>query len=364
MRVLHVITGMGSGGAESFIINMYRRMDRRRVQFDFLLRSDENIYVDEIKSMGGRIFTTARYPRHFIRNWRETRLLFRSHPEIDVVHVHGNALLYVTALFLAKKHGIPCRIMHSHNTNVRRPPYRAIHELNKLYVEKLATDRFACSDEAGKWMFRGPYRVIRNAIDIDKYSFDSAVRADARRELDLSGKFVVGHVGRFLASKNHPFLLEVFQEVLKQEPRAILLLVGSGPLEPAVRLKVEELGIKDSVRFLGVRKDVERLMQAMDVFVLPSLFEGLPVVLIEAQAAGLHCFVSSVIPSMAQAGSLHSIKLEAGSVYWADEILRNRLGVHDRLDAKARLAAAGFDVRSEARELEEFYLAQLERLRR
>jgi len=210
IRILHVITGMGSGGAEMMIMNWYRNIDRSKVQFDFLLRSPENIYAEEIESMGGRVYYTSTYPRHYFRNKRETKRFFKEHAsEYAAIHVHCNALLYVNVFGIAKKYGIKTRIIHSHNTQARNRVFGLVHKLNKRRVQRMATHLFACSGEAGEWAFspNGRYRVITNGIDTQKYGFNPVAREDIREELGIQDKFVIGHVARFLPLREYTSML-------------------------------------------------------------------------------------------------------------------------------------------------------------
>ena len=360
IRVLHVIDGMGSGGAEAFIMNLYRNIDRTKVQFDFLLRSTENLYNDEIESLGGRIFLTATFPRHAWQNYKDTEAFFTEHKEYAIIHVHGNALLYMSGLLLAKKTGIPVRIMHSHNTQTRKPIFRLIHEGNKLFIHSLATTQLACSEAAGEWMFKGyDCTVVNNGIDVKEYLYNAAAREEIRKEFQLDGKFVVGHIGRFLRSKNHSFLLDIFSEIHKQNEAAVLLLIGTGLLEESIREQVRQLGLEDAVIFAGVRNDVEKMLQAMDVFLFPSLFEGLGIVAVEAQAAGLHTIVSEAVPKEAFLTELiESIPLSAPKEEWAEKVLRYQQG-YERPNTFEQLRNAGYDIESVAKEMERFYISKV-----
>lgn len=359
IRVLHIIDGMGSGGAEAFIMNLYRNIDRTKVQFDFLLRSTENLYLDEIQVLGGRSFMTASFPRHAWQNYKDTEAFFAEHKEYALIHVHGNALIYMSGLILAKKAGVPCRIMHSHNTQARKPIYRLIHEGNKLFINTLATTQLACSETAGEWMFNGHNcMVVNNGIDVKEYLYNDTDRDEIRKEFQLAGKFVVGHVGRFLQSKNHAFLVAIFSEIHKRNDEAVLLLIGTGPLEEDIRKQVQQLGLEDAVIFAGVRSDVKKMLQAMDVFLFPSLFEGLGIVTVEAQAAGLHTIVSEAVPKEAfLTEMIESIPLSAQKEEWAEHVLRYQHG-YERPDTFEQLRNAGYDIESVAKKMERFYISK------
>lgn len=357
IRVLHVITGMGSGGAEALIMNIYRNIDRKKIQFDFLLRSEEDLYFDEIKSLGGRVFIMPSFPRHAVKNYMETKRFLERHKEYSIIHVHGNALIYMNALIIAKNKGVPCRIMHSHNTKTRRPIYRIVHELNKLFIENIATDYFACSNVAGDWMFKGKkYKLVNNAIDVEKFLFNEEHRQEIRKELQIEDKFVIGHIGRFLYSKNHEFIIDIFKKIYEQNKNAVLVLTGTGPLEQKIRDKVNEFGLSQNVIFTGVRSDVYKLLQTFDVFLFPSYFEGLPVTLIEAQASGVKCFVSTEVSNEVKISDLvEFIDLQQSSEYWANKILNNSCG-YERQNMYKQINSSGYAIKEMVSDLEEFYL--------
>lgn len=357
-RVLHIIDGMGSGGAEAFIMNLYRNIDRNKVQFDFLLRYDEDMHFKEIKDLGGRIFMTAPFPSQPWQNYQDTKNFFAEHNDYDIIHVHANALIYMTALSLAKKAGIRCRVMHSHNTQARKPLYRLIHETNKLFIDRLSTHQVACSSAAGQWMFNNEdYSVVNNGIDVKKYLFDQTSRDEIRQELNLEGKFVVGHIGRFLRSKNHLFLLDIFSEIYKQNKDAVLLLIGTGLLEKEIKQKVQELGLEEVVIFAGVRNDIEKVFQAMDVFLFPSLFEGLGIVAVEAQAAGLHTLVSEAVPKEAfLTDRIEQLSLQDSKEKWATKVLGYQHDF-DRPNTYEELQTGGYDIKTVAKAMEDYYIS-------
>ena len=358
IRVLHVLHGLGSGGAEMVVMNWYRGIDRQKIQFDFLLRSSSNVYADEIERYGGKVFVMPEYPRHWLNNRKQTARFLDEHPEYRIIHVHANALIYTDVLRLARQKGIPCRIMHSHNTHMASAIYRPIHELHKHTIEQDATDYLACSKEAGLWMFpSGNFQVVPNGIDLNRFRFDGAVRDQYRKELGLDGHFVLGHAGRFLAQKNHGFLLKVFGEVCKREPDALLLLCGEGPLENKLRQTIQSMGLEQRVRFLGVRRDMPALMQAMDVFVFPSRFEGLGIVLIEAQACGLPCIASDCVPpEAAVTDDYRTLPLSLAPAQWADAVIAWKGS--PRKDNTALIRQKNYDISSIASWMQDYYLSK------
>ena len=260
-------------------------------------------------------------------------------------------------LKVAAQHNIPVRIAHSHNSSQDKNLKYLVKMWYKRYIPKYATNLFACGKDAGDWMFGGaPYQIINNAIDAALYCYDPAKHEKIRRQLGIANKIVIGHVGRFSQPKNHPFLLEIFAALLKKEANAVLLLVGGGTDMQKMQAKAQALGVAEHVRFLGIRSDVADLMQAMDVFVFPSLYEGLPVTMIEAQAAGLPCIISDKVPPecILTEGLVDVLPLSAEPEIWATKILEKKN--LPRTDRRSEIAAHGFDITTEVVKLQEFYL--------
>lgn len=364
IRVLNMFTVMDRGGAETMVMNYYRHIDRTKVQFDFLVhREQRGAYDDEIERMGGRIYRMCPiYPQNFSRYKRDLRAFFRAHPEYKIIHSHMSELGYF-AFREAERQGVPVRICHAHNA----PHGFDVKMIMRTYFKKrmmpYLTHLFMCGEESGKWLYgeknKSRFIMLNNAIDAALYSFDASKREKMRQQLGLTDELVIGHVGRFNPQKNHPFLLDVFAALLKKESDAVLLLVGGGDDMPEIQAKAEALGITERVRFLGVRSDVADLIQAMDVFVFPSLYEGLGIALVEAQAAGLPCVVSDTIPHEAYLTDLvDSEKLSAPEEKWAEKILALR--AVPRTDRHEEIAAHGFDISTEAVKLQEFYLKAYE----
>ncbi|PWM45020.1 MAG: glycosyl transferase family 1 [Clostridia bacterium] len=355
---------MDRGGAETMVMNYYRHIDRTKVQFDFLVhREQRGAYDDEIESMGGKIYRMCPvYPQNFARYKRDLHSFFQSHPEYKIIHSHMSELGYF-AFSEAKRQGIPVRICHAHNA----PHGFDMKMIMRTYFKKrmmpYVTHLFMCGIDSGRWLYgkqnEDRFIMLNNAIDVQTYTYDSNKRIEMRRQLNLTDDLVIGHVGRFNPQKNHPFLINIFAALLRREPNAVLLLVGGGEGMSKMQEKAQELGIAEHVRFLGVRSDVADLMQAMDVFVFPSLYEGLGIALIEAQAAGLPCVVSDTIPHEAYLTDLvDSESLSAPAEKWAEKILAKR--AIPRTDRRAEIAAHGFDITTEAVKLQEFYLKAYE----
>ena len=353
---------MDRGGLESMLMNYYRHIDREKIQFDFLVhRQERAAFDDEIEALGGRIY---RLPR--LVPWSKSYLsalnrFFDEHTGYKVVHVHQDCLSSVI-LKAAKQHDVPVRIAHSHSANQDKNLKYPIKLWYKRSIPEYATNLFACGKDAGDWMFGGAsYQIINNAIDVAAYTYGSTKRQEMRRQIGLENEFTIGHVGRFNQPKNHPFLLDIFTSLLKKEPDAVLLLVGGGEGMPKIQAKAQELGIAERVRFLGVRSDVADLMQAMDVFVFPSLYEGLPVTMVEAQASGLPCIISDKVPPecILTEGLVNIMPLSASPEAWAEKILAMRAVL--RTDRRDEIAAHGFDITTEAVKLQEFYIKSVEK---
>jgi glycosyltransferase involved in cell wall biosynthesis len=364
IRVLQVLSRMTRGGAETMVMNLYRNIDRSQLQFDFVLHSlNQGDYDDEIKSMGGRMFYVPRYTAKtslsYINSWN--RFFRENHNDYRVIHGHisSTAVIYLT---LAKRYKLTT-IVHSHNTSSGGGLDGFVKDVLQQPLKANITDHlFACSDAAGEWLYGSrnlpKVLVLKNSVEARKFNFDAGIREDVRRSLGIDQNYVIGHVGRFHEQKNHLFLIDVFRAVLTGKPNAVLLLVGRGELEADVRHRAQQLGLEDSVKFLGVRDDVEKLMQAMDVFVLPSLYEGLPLTVVEAQAAGLPCILADTVTQEVKITDLvHFVPLQLSAEAWAEEIL-SFTDCISRIDTYPEIVRAGYDVQASANWLQEFYLAE------
>lgn len=362
IRVLQVVTHMNQGGLETMLMNYYRSIDREILQFDFLThRPYDGDYGDEIKNMGGKIYHLPTL-NPFSRKYKKALChFFRSHPEYTTVHVHQDCLS-VVILKVAKECGVKVRIAHSHNANQDRNLKYLIKYYYMRMIPDYATKLFACSKDAGKWMFRGAeFQVLNNAIYSSKYTYCTDIKRKIRDELEINqSDLVIGHVGRFSPQKNHSFLIDVFYQIKQKEPLARLLLVGNDSDENAVNIKekVETYGLKDSVIFTGLRKDVYNMMQAMDVFVFPSIYEGFGIVALEAQASGLPCLISDKVPIECKViDKVKQIPLSDGANIWA-EIAIKAAKENVRCDTSAEIKAAGYDIEENAKWLQNFYLSE------
>ena len=357
-RILYVHGGkLSYGGTEAYMMNYCRRFDKKKLQVDFIVHGFEHgVYDDEIEAMGGTVYHVPVKSKDYLGNLKALREIFSS-GKYNIVHSHMDAMNAVV-LKQAKKCGIPVRISHSHNTQhlTQNKLKLLLNDYEKKQIKKVATDFMACSDLAGDWLYdKTPYTVLNNAIETDNFRFEPARREQMREQLGLEGCFVVGHIGRFHFQKNHDFLLEVFQSLHRAHPETALLLVGDGERRGEIEQKVAALGLKNSVVMTGNRSDVPDLLQAMDVFLFPSLFEGLPVTLVEAQASGMPCIIADTItPKTAITDCVRFMKLELSPAKWAEAVW-NAHGV-PRTDRIAEVKAAGYDAQEQADRLQRFYL--------
>lgn len=347
------------------LMNYYRQMDRTNIQFDFMMhRAERSHYDDEIEQLGGHIYRMPQIrPGQYRKYFKLLDEFFIAHPEYRVVHSHINENSSFV-LRAAKRAGIPCRIAHSHLSDLgldRKLPFR-------IYARATMRDNpshyFACSLKAGEWLFgkkiqkKGNLTVLNNAVNVREFLFDRAVRQSIREEFQAGDRLVIGHIGRFNEQKNHSFLIDLFHVVHQRNPEALLVLVGEGHLRPQIERKIERLGLTEHIRFLGVRSDIPQLLQGMDLFLFPSLFEGLPVVLVEAQAAGLRCVVSDAITRETDVtGRLEFISLGKELETWADRILDSD---YQHMNTMQMLRDGGYDTETMARWLADFYSAQLQ----
>ena len=356
IRILQCVNNMHRAGLETLLMNYYRHMDREQIQFDFLMhRAQRSDYDDEIESMGGRIYRAPRlYPQNYPAYFAYMARFFREHPEYTIVHSHIDAMSYLP-LLAAKRAGVPVRIAHSHNTDIDKDFKYPLKQAFRFLLPRAASHKAACGSEAGRFLFRGgDFHIIPNAVEAGRFAFDEAVRAEKRQELGLGEGLVIGHAGRFTPVKNHGFLLKVFDKLLEKRPDARLLLAGTGELEQKMKEKAADMGLGDRVLFLGSRGDMAGLYQAMDVFVLPSLFEGLPVVGVEAQYAGLPCLFSDRITrELAFTENCRFLPIEWEAERWAEELLH----CADKSGERGGMYCPDYDIEVAAAALEEYYLA-------
>ncbi|MBE5905189.1 MAG: glycosyltransferase family 1 protein [Lachnospiraceae bacterium] len=356
IRVLQVVSDMNRGGIETMLMNYYRNIDREQLQFDFLInRPTAGAYEEEIRSLGGKFyFSPGLNPFHFQRYQQFMTELFVAHPEYRIIHAQNESMGYYS-LYGAKKNNIPVRIAHSHNTRLQKDYKYPIKAYCNAHIKDVCNYEFACSHAAGAFMFRDRnYQVIQNAIDTDRFSFHPEHRNSIRLKHQLEGKFVVGTIGRLTKQKNQSYLLDIFKEILSIIPNACLLIIGTGELLDFLKKKSFTLGIQDHVIFTGSIPNTYAYYSAMDVFVLPSLYEGLPVVGIEAQCAGLPCYVSSTITKeLCVTDAIHFLDIHRPPKDWAIQIC-DAMG-YKRRDMKQQIISSGYDIATQAQKLTALY---------
>lgn len=374
VRVLHVLGGTSLGGAESRIMDLYRQIDRSRVQFDFLVHSDEQprkpqFYDEEIQELGGHIYVLPKMKLYNYGAYRQAiKKFFKEHHEFVAVHGHmtSTAGIYLP---IAKQYGIPRTIAHARSAGVDKGLKGLATRMMRLRLADKAEDCFACSKEAAVSVFgqsaydKGKVTLFPNAIDPDKFAYSEQKRRYIRDELGIGERFVVGHVGRFHHSKNHEYLSHVFASFYEKYRQlsgreAVLLLLGEGGLMEPTRELCRELGIGKNVIFAGNRGDVETYYNAMDLFCFPSRFEGLPGTVVEAQASGLPCFVSDRVTR--EVGITDLVRYESideSPECWADLMLEKAMHLDKRRSYAKEIAEAGFDVKRQAQKIQEYYLS-------
>lgn len=366
IRVAQVLNRMDSGGIEAVVMNYYRHIDRSKVQFDFYFAGDSSFpQREELERLGAGIYPIPAYS-HPLAYHKALYKAFREHG-YTVVHAHLSTMS-VFALFAAWRAGVLTRICHNHSTaDWGEKKKTLLKYLLRPFAKVFATEYFACGEKAGRWMYgnhsfeSGKVHVMTNAIDTGKFSFDPAARRRLREELSIrQDAFVVGHVGRFTCAKNHEFLLRIFQEVLLQREDAQLLLVGEGERMEYIRAEAQKFGLADKVCFTGSRADVNELYSVMDVFCLPSFYEGFGVVALESQANGLKCVLSDRVPSEADVtGTSVFLPLSAQPPKWAQELLAQQGA--PRRDQSDKVKEAGYDIAQSAAELAVYYQSCLRR---
>ena len=366
VRVAIVIGKMNSGGKKNLVMEYYRHIDREKVQFDFICDSDSQaIPEEEIEMLGGRVYRIPPYQNIFA-NMHEMKRICRKN-EYSVMHA-WNSTMNVFPLKVAKDVGIPVRISESismaHEGDWKTKIKKILKPLSKLY----ATHFMSCGMDCGRWQFgdemfdAGKVDVFKTVINTEFNAYNPEIREKTRKEFGWEDKIVIGHIGRFTPQKNSVRLIEMFAAIAKKEPRAIMCLIGDGELKNDMMAKIRELGVENQVNYLGRREDIQQFYNAMDVFLLPSLYEGLPVVGLEAESCGLPVFFSTEITREANACELgHFIPLSDSDEKWADEILRAcQDNMLIRRDHSKEVADAGFDSASEALRLQDYYLKAIE----
>lgn len=357
-RVLHVVAVMNQGGAENMVMNYYRAADRNKIQFDFLVHYPERgAFDDEIEKMGGCIYRAMpirpwSYHKYF--KWLDN--FFKEHHDYVAVHSHIQENSGIVFKYAAK-YGIKTRIANSHIANLGIDYKYLFRQFGRYYLNKYTTDRFACGKDAGKFLYdKEDFFVFKNAINVENFIFNVVKKEAERKKMNIpQNAVVIGHVGRFNPQKNHVFLIDIFKEIYAKNNNAVLVMVGDGNLRESIEDKVKSCGLSDKVWFLGIRPNVYEVMQAFDVLLFPSLYEGLPVSIIEAQASGLQCILSDTIDLETDVtGNCHFMPLLKSASEWADITLEAAKVM--RKDTSKKIQEAGYDVTKNVEWLINFYL--------
>lgn len=362
IRVLQIVDSLNiSSGVMSVIMNWYRNIDRSKIQFDFIVNfPKERSHEKEIIEMGGRIYYMPSPSIKNVKSYlRSINDFFKENDNYKIIHLHTPTLGFIYHS-IAKKYGVKNRITHSHSTMYSDSIFKIIRNyILCLPLNTLSTTKLACSQVAGEFLFgkNKEFVVINNAIDCKKFKYDENIRKKVRDELGINDELVIGHIGRIEKEKNHKFILDVFKKLCNKRCNSILILVGEGTLRSEIENKAVELGIREKVYFLGMRTDVNRILQAMDILLFPSLFEGMPMVCIEAQAAGVRCVVSDTITKSVNISELISfISLNVNSEEWAKRILEIKID-NMRKGKINEIRQANFDINDVTKKLEKLYFS-------
>lgn len=352
------------GGIESVIMNYYRAIDKSKIQFDFLCNSPEVAYEEEIQKLGGKIYKIASRSNNACLYYKELRSFFKNNAvKYKTIWVNICSLANIDYLKYAKKYGIKYRIVHCHNSqNMDSKARKILHIINKFRLKKYATDYWTCSEDANNWFFtnnileKNKIVCINNAIDYNKFKFNEKIRQEYRNKLNIDSKLVFAHVGRLHFEKNQLMLLDIFKNINEMNGNVELLLIGDGEDRAKIENKIKKLELENNVRLLGIRNDVEKIMQSVDAIIFPSLFEGLPLVLIEAQANGLPIFASKSISEQVVIGeNVELISLDEKPKEWAIKILSSNL---NRCDNYEKIKIKGFDIKIESKKIEELLMRE------
>lgn len=362
-KILQIGMTSNYGGIESFIMNVYRNIDRNKFQFDFINMETNGkalAYSDEIESMGGKIYKIPGRRENFLKNHNELKEIIRSN-NYDFVHNNVLTWSYSDGISLPLKYSASKVIVHSHNSYMNPDMYarRLLNLVNRRFNYRNDIIRLSCSTGASKWLFRNrPAKVIPNGIDTSSYKFNPATRNEYRQKFKVKNKNVFLHVGRLSYQKNHEFLFQWFKEILKQDPNSILFLVGDGELRESLKKKVQEMKLSPYIKFLGIRSDVKKLMFMSDAFLFPSYYEGLGIVLIEAQATGLQCIASNNIePEAKVTNQIKTIDITSSPANYVSMALESAANSKkfDRTNSYLKVKEAGYDISNTVNMLEEIY---------
>lgn len=356
MRILQIMSSLNqSSGILQVVLNWHRNIDKNKIQFDYLYFKGTAVTCEkEIELLGGKCYKLP-YPS-LLRPWifiKAVKLFFKSH-KYNTIHSH---VIHLSFFFypIAKFYGVKNIIHHSHTTKWSDKFLSGLrNRILFFFARSFITKKLSCSDLAGNFLFKKNYTVINNGINTKNFKFNQEIRNQNRKELNIENKFVVSNIGRFVIQKNYPFLINIFNEIYKIDKDSILLLAGDGPLRKQIEKQVQNLNLTKSVKFLGIRRDIINIYQIIDVLVMPSLYEGLPVVGVEAQSVGVPCFFADTISKDVLICNSTQLSLKLSAKQWAYEILKYRYFV--KKDETEVLKQKGFDIKENVKQLESIYL--------
>ena len=356
IKVLHIVPNMQAGGLETLIMNFMRNIDKNKIQFDFLVHyKEKKFYDNEIESLGGKIYRFAlREDHNLVKYIIQLNKFFKTHKEYKIIHCHMESIGFLIFL-IAKLNRVKVRIAHSHNIKTENTLKGKIKYILSKPFKYLSTYNFACSKEAGEYLFKNKkYTILPNAIDFDKFKFNQDKRTKIRKELNIKDDTtVIGHIGRFCKQKNHIKVIEIFSKYLEKNPNSKLVLVGVGEELKNIKNKCNKLNITNKVIFLSNRKDTDYLYSAFDLFLFPSLFEGLGIVLIEAQTSGLQCYTTkNFVPKTACISNrIEYIELQDN---WTNKLITNNN--YNRTNIEFNTNKENFDIKTITKKLQKFYI--------
>lgn len=371
IHVLVLITVMDRAGAETMAMNYMRNIDRNIIKYDFLInRPEKSDFEDEIESLGGKVYhMTSLYPQNLRRYQKEFREFLREHPYYQIIHSHLEERSYY-ALKIATEVGIPVRICHGHSHPTRFNWKLPARYYLKFMMRKYYTHAMACSKDVAKWLYGEAKAknaiIMKNAVDTSVFKKNVEKAKEVREEFGIEDKVVIGHVGRFAKEKNQKFLVDIFSEIHRRNPNSVLMLVGGGDnkaenhYKEKIKDRVREMRLESSVIFTGVRADIERVMQAFDVFVMPSISEGFPVTLVEAQSIGIRCVVSDEVSQKCNlTGNVEFLPLELRASVWAGRIMK--FLAKPLPETAYKVVDKGYDVKSSVKKLQSFYISEVKK---
>lgn len=352
MKIVEVVGSLNIGGIETLLVNICKNVDLKNNEIIFITYYDMHFdYEDTLKELGVKIYKIPNYNNMNSINQIKSiyKILKKERPSVVHAHTYFNSLMAMIAAVLAK---VKVRVVHAHTAFIKKE--KLAYKIVRLLFSILCTKKLACSKEAGKVLFGNKFEIISNGIDFNKFYYNENLRKKYRRDFNIKdNEIVIGHVGRIDTPKNHKFLLDIFNEILKTNNNYKLMLVGEGPLLDEIKTKAKELNIEDKIIFTLNRSDVSSLINAFDIVVFPSIYEGLPISLVEAQVNGLNILVSNNVSlEIKLSSSIHFYSLEEGTIKWADKIIKMD---KNRIDTKEDMLKSGYDIKMVVAKLMEIY---------